>query len=217
MTHACAVRWLWRTCGRDLKFPNAPMGKLLTRLPRLSLAQLRLTLRSTTVCTCRRGLNFSHRPDGKVADVLAPTHACTTANASVNYSRYVLQRPCKVPIAPMGKLLTCSPRLSLAQLWLTLWSTTASMFCSGPQIFPTPRWETHACSAYCLQGGGVFVYGGTVTISSCTISGNAASVRAHLQKFPSPDGNIADVLALTLACTTANASVNFRRCVPQRP
>ena len=44
----------------------------------------------------------SHRPDGKIADKLALTHACTTANASVNYSRYVPQRPSKVPIAPMG-------------------------------------------------------------------------------------------------------------------
>jgi len=35
-----------------LKAPIAPMGELLTRLPRLTLAQLR-TLRSTTVCTCR--------------------------------------------------------------------------------------------------------------------------------------------------------------------
>jgi hypothetical protein len=34
----------------------------------------------------------------------------------------------------------------------------------------------------CLQGGGVHVEGGTVTLSSCTISGN--TVRAHLQKFP---------------------------------
>ena len=133
----------------------------------------------------------------------------------------------------MGKLLTCLPRLSLAQLWLTLWSTTASMFCSGPQIFPSPPWETHncllfagrrclclfwhsghlivhhqwehswlcarssskvpnapmgdSCSACCLQGGGVAVYGGTVAISSCTISGNTASwVRAPPQKFPMP-------------------------------
>jgi hypothetical protein len=45
---------------RSSKLPiRAPMGKMLTRLPRLSLAQLRLTLRSTTVCTCRRDLeNF---------------------------------------------------------------------------------------------------------------------------------------------------------------
>ena len=52
-----------------------------------------------------RAQNFPS-PDGKIADALAPTHACTTANhASVNYSMYVLQRPCKLPIAPMGKCL----------------------------------------------------------------------------------------------------------------
>ena len=38
------------------KFPSPLMGESLTRLPRLSLAQLRPTLRSTTVCTCRRDL-----------------------------------------------------------------------------------------------------------------------------------------------------------------
>jgi hypothetical protein len=43
--------------------------------------------------TCQPRLQTSHRPDGKVADVLAPTHACTTANTSVNYSGCVLQRP----------------------------------------------------------------------------------------------------------------------------
>jgi hypothetical protein len=32
---------------------------------------------------------ISHRPDGRIADALASTHACTTANASVNYSMYV--------------------------------------------------------------------------------------------------------------------------------
>jgi hypothetical protein len=56
--------------------------------------------------------------------------------------------------------------------------------------------------ARCLQGGGVLVWGGTVyggtetitvTISSCTISGNSAVmrqdwVRAHVQKFPLPHG-----------------------------
>jgi len=122
------------------------MGKWLTCLPRLTLAQLR-TLPSTTVCTCHRDLANFPSPDGKVADVLAPTHACTTANASVNYRRYVPQRPCKLPIVPMG--------------------------------------DSHL--ARCLQGGGVAVYGGTVAISSCTISGNTASrVSAHAQNFPSP-------------------------------
>ena len=37
---------------------------------------------------------------------------------------YVLQRPCKLPIAPMGKWLTCLLCFSLAQLRTTLRSTT---------------------------------------------------------------------------------------------
>ena len=37
------------------KVPIAPMGRLLTSLPRLTIAQLRPTLRSTTDCTCSRG------------------------------------------------------------------------------------------------------------------------------------------------------------------
>jgi hypothetical protein len=49
-----------------LKFPIAPMGKWLTCLPRLSLAQLRLTLRSFTGCTCRRDLNFFHGLHGRL-------------------------------------------------------------------------------------------------------------------------------------------------------
>jgi hypothetical protein len=36
--------------------------------------------------------NVSHRSDEKFAHVLAPTHACTIANDSVNYSMYVPQR-----------------------------------------------------------------------------------------------------------------------------
>jgi hypothetical protein len=83
-------------------------------------------------------------PDGKFTDVLAPTHACTTTNALVNYSRYVLQRPCKFSIAPMGD----------------------------------------SCFACCLQAGGVYVRGSTVTITSSSIYGNTAVwVRAHLQEF----------------------------------
>ena len=72
--------------------------------------------------------------------------------------------------------------------------------------------------ALCFQGGGVYVIGGTVTFSSCTITGNTVSVvRAHAQNSDHPDGKIADVLALTHACTTANASVNYSMYVPQRP
>ena len=47
-------------CSRS-KSPIAPMGKLLTCLPRLSLAH-----RSTPGGTCRRDLESSHRPDGRL-------------------------------------------------------------------------------------------------------------------------------------------------------
>jgi hypothetical protein len=71
--------------------------------------------------------------------------------------------------------------------------------------------------ACCLQGGGVAVYGGTVSIVNSQIYSNRADyVRIHLQKFHCPDGKMADMLALTHACTTVNASVNYRGCVPQR-
>ncbi len=88
-------------------------------------------------------------PDGKVADVLAPTHTCTTATALVNY--------------------------------------TVGECCRDLAMFPSPPHGRLGDSRFarCLQGGGVFVRRGTVTISSCTISGNQASVRAHVLKFPS--------------------------------
>jgi hypothetical protein len=67
--------------------------------------------------------------------------------------------------------------------------------CAHVQKFPSPDGRLTGDSRFafcffCLQvgGGGVYVGGGTVTISSCTISGNQAlhNVRAHVQKFPSP-------------------------------
>ena len=54
-------QYSWGACSRS-KVPIALYGKMLTRLPRLSLSQLRPTLRSSTECTCRRDLQLSHRP-----------------------------------------------------------------------------------------------------------------------------------------------------------
>jgi hypothetical protein len=77
------------------------MGKLLTRLPQLTLAlnccpnsHLHNCKRFAQLQNVRAAetLKSSHRPDGKNAYVLAPTHACTTTNASVNYRMYVPQR-----------------------------------------------------------------------------------------------------------------------------
>jgi len=99
----------------------------------------------------------SHCPDGKVADVLAPTHACTTANASVNYRGCVPQRPVNFPSPQWGKLLTCLPRLTLAQLRLALWSTTVGT-CRRDLEFPhRPKGKLKFCSLlagrWCLCQG----------------------------------------------------------------
>ena len=60
-----------------------------------------------------------------------------------------------------------------------------------------PRWDFHMPRDLCFQGGGVYVLGGTVTFSSCTITGNTASrVRAHAQNFP--DWKMADMPKSTL-------------------
>ena len=54
---------------------------------------------------------------------------------------YVLKL--KVPIAPMGKWLTCLPRLPLQQLRPTHRSTTACTCRRDLQCFPSPRWEEY--------------------------------------------------------------------------
>jgi len=112
------------------------MGKLLTCLRRLALAQLRLTLWPTSERTCRRDLEFSHRPHGRLTFcLLFVGRRCLRLirhghdNVFLDLREYSLVCACscscsKVPIAPMGKLLTGLPRLALAQLRPTLWSTT---------------------------------------------------------------------------------------------
>ena len=255
-------------------------------------------------CTCQPRLQTSHRPDGKIADKLALTHACTTANASVNYRRYVPQRPSKVPIArmgfshilrvrlqgggvyvergtvtfdsctitgntayivrahaqkfpspqwdftcfalllagrrcvhrrwhgellivhhhwqlswkcacshskvpiaPMGKMLTSCFDSRFAQLGM-LRSTTVCTCRRDLQKFPSPRWDFHMFRALCLQGGGVYIGGGTVSFSSCAITGNtAAFVRAHAQKFPSPRWENA-----LMTCPTESSGLSLGIC-----
>jgi len=78
--------------------------------------------------------------------------------------------------------------------------------------FPLPRWDFNmfcACVCLCLQGGGVYVGGGTVTFSLCTISGNTAGVvRAHAQNFPS-----AGILDFALVCLQGGGVYVYRGTV----
>jgi hypothetical protein len=134
----------------------------------------------TQLAMCVLMFKSSHRPNGEIADVLAPTHSCTTAADAFGQLQYVrAAETCNFPIAPMGN----------------------SRF------------------ARCLQGGGVAVLGGTVTISSCTISGNTAlNVRARPQKFPSPRWEICRRACLdSRLATLADIPVNYRMYVLQRP
>jgi len=178
-----------RSCS---KVPIAPMGKLLTCLARLSLAH-----RSTPGGTCSGDLESSHRPDGKIADVLAWTLASTTAaDAPVNYRLMYVPQRLQISHRPNG-IFTCFA-LVLAGWWCLRpkWH--------GDHLIVNHQWEhswlcAHSSSkvpnapmgnsrfARCLQGGGVYVTSGTVTITSSSIYGNTVNgVRAHVQKFPSP-------------------------------
>jgi hypothetical protein len=191
------------------KLPIAPMGKRLADMPDLTLVvRLGSILVLPGMGTCQPCLQISHRPDGKIADVLAPTHACTTANASVNYSGYVPHRDlANFPSPWVGKWLTCLPRLSLALLRLTLRSPTECTCRRDLKFSHRPDGKvadvlapTHAC-----------------TTAAHALVNCSRYVPQRPELSHRPDGRVADVLAPTHACITANALVKYRGCVPQRP
>jgi len=117
-------------------------------------------------------------------------------------------------------LLTCPFRFSSFMMGVlprtTVWSTCYLRL--KLQKFPSPMGDPRV--ARCLQGAGVYVNDGTVSIVNSQIYSNTAPqvrVPATPANFHHPDGKIADMLALNHASvTTANdASVNYRRCVAQ--
>jgi hypothetical protein len=87
----------------------------------------------------------------------------------------------------MEKLLTCLPRLTLAQL-RTLWSTRGCVPQRPCKVPIAPRGDSRLFCSF-LQGGGVIVSGGRVAISSCTISGNTAS-QVRVQSSHRPNGKL---------------------------
>ena len=82
------------------------MGKWLTCLPRLSLAQLQPTLWSTTGCACRRDLEKFPWPRWENTLLTCPIRFSSflMGAASSTSMEYVPSAPetSKVPIAPMG-------------------------------------------------------------------------------------------------------------------
>ena len=92
-------------------------------------------------------LNISHRPHGRlhVLLVVCTGRRCLRRfrhghdNVFLDLRKYSCLCACscsKVPIALMGKLLTCLPRLTLAQLLTTLRSTAGGACRSDLQKFP---------------------------------------------------------------------------------
>ena len=126
-----------------LKSSHRPDGKIDLSISNLIFDdECCLDLPVWSTCHLRLKHQISHRPDGKIADALASTLACASANASVNSSGYVPQRPSKVPIAPVGKMLT---RL-LFDSRLHNCERRFGQLCrrcvpQRPRKFPSPRWE----------------------------------------------------------------------------
>ena len=143
------------------KHPIAPMGRWLTCPNRLSSFNSDRYLVLSGTCTCLPRLQTSHRPDGNFtcfALVLAGRRCvhlqCHSELLIVHHhgqhgSKCACSRS-KVPIAPMGKLLTHLPQLSLAHLRPTLRSTSGCTCRRELQKFPSPRWDFHMfCACDC--------------------------------------------------------------------
>ena len=148
---------------------------------------------------CALFLEISHRPDGKMANVLAfdsRLHNCGWST-TVCTCRKDLE---KFPSPRWEKWLTCLPRLSLAQLRPTLRSTTDGTCHRDLEFSHRSDGRLTFCSLF-VQGGGVSVESGTVSIvNSQVYSNQATNVRARLQKFPLPPW---ETHVLLVACRAA--------------
>ena len=117
------------------------MGKWLTCLPRLSLAQLRLTLLPTTASTCRRDLE--HFPTPRWEFLLT---CPIDSHLSIGIDLWFYQggvrasHACKLPIAPMGRWLTCPNRLSSNREYMYVPDTPAN--------FHRPHGKLTICSLF---------------------------------------------------------------------
>ena len=131
--------------------------------------------------------NFAlHSGQGGGVYVQGGTVAISSCTISGNSATNVCAHAPKFPSPRWEFLLTCpiDSHLSIRiDIWFYQGYVCASHACKLPIA---PMGFSHV-SRLCLQGGGVYISSGTVTFSSCTITGNTANyVRAHAQKFPSP-------------------------------
>ena len=110
--------------------------------------------------------------------------SCTiTGNTAKDYVRAHVR---KFPSPRWEFMLTC-PIDSHLSIRIDIWFYQANVRASHACKLPIAPMGFSQVSRLCLQGGGVYISSGTVSFSSCIITGNSAGiVRAHAQKFPSP-------------------------------
>ncbi len=125
-------------CVHMFKSSHRPMGKLLTHGK---------TTDSLASARCLQGGGGVLVYGGSVT-IASCTISGNTLLENAGYVRARALTLLKVPIAPMGKLLTCLPRLTLAQL-RTLRSTIVCTCHRDLENFPLPPWETHVLLVVC--------------------------------------------------------------------
>ena len=136
----------------------------------------------TQLAACVLMIKSSHRPMGKcLVDSCPFRFSSFMMGAASNYSiMYVLSAPetSKVPIAPMGRLLTCLPRLTLAQL-RTLGQLQTVRATETLQMSHRPLGKCLIDITISI----LFVYDGCcLELPVCS----TCYLRLKLQKFPSP-------------------------------
>ena len=141
------------------KLPIAPMGTLLTRFSHSRLHNCEHFGQLQDVRAAET-LQSSHRPDGIFtcfALVLAGRWCLGLewhSELLIVHHHGQLSSPCacscsKLPIAPMGKMLTRLLRLSLCTTANDASVNYRRCVLKRPQKFPSPRWEN--CSRACFD------------------------------------------------------------------
>ncbi|KOO31403.1 hypothetical protein Ctob_015846 [Chrysochromulina tobinii] len=131
---------------------------------------------------CVLAFEISHRPNGKLTFCsLLTGRWCRSLR---RHSDHLIVHH-KLEHSFNWRRCRCRFCHSHDNVFLDLRESSFLCACSCSKVPIAPMGDSRfAC---CLQGGGVYVGSGTVTITSSSIYGNTAyAVRAHVQSFPSP-------------------------------
>jgi hypothetical protein len=172
------------------------------------------TLVTIALCTCRREL-YSHRPDGRFADALAFTLAWQLWPTLLSTTVCTCHRDLEISHRPHGRLTFCSLFAGRRCLGRAGWHSD--------HLIVHDQWEhskrgAHSCSKFpicpmgdssfarCLQGGGVAVFGGTVSIVNSQIYSNTAPLGAGVYVASSTSVPAVTITSSLITGNTANSA-----------